>query len=100
MVVPAVSSNGKSTAVLTRNSTSTGYGFTGNLTGGTACSTSATSSAMDCWNWHRTGVATLASAPSPVDNESLEILFASKAATTTPTGAYAVDVGYFAVPTY
>ena len=103
MVIPTTSSNGKSTAVLTNNpgavSAANRYIGSGNLSGGTACTTGG-AAAQDCWNWHRTGTATLASAPSPVDNESLEILFASKASATTPTGAYSVDVDYYAVPTY
>ena len=100
MAIPAKNNTGRATNVLTRNSSNTGYGFTGNLSGGTTCSTSGTSSAMDCWNWHQTGNATLATAASPVDNEALQIFFASKVATVTPTGQYAVDIDYYANPQY
>lgn len=99
MATPAVNQNNATTA-LALDSTSTGYGFTGNATGGTACSTTGTSSAMDCWNWNRTGSDTLATATGPVDNEGLQIFFASKASITSPSGQYAVNVDYFSVPTY
>jgi len=97
MAVPAVNATGRATSALARNTTSTGYGYTGNITG-SACS--AGTSTTDCWNWHRTGTATLASASSPLDNEALQIFFATKAGITTPSGAYAVNIDYYSVPTY
>jgi hypothetical protein len=97
MAVPAKNNTGRATNVLSRNSSATGYGYTGNLTG-SACS--AGTSTTDCWNWHRTGAATLASSTSAVDNEAIEVFFATKAAITTPSGQYSVDIDYFSVPTY
>jgi hypothetical protein len=103
MVVPAINSTGRGTSVLTNNpgavSAVNRYIGSGNLSGGTACTTGG-ASAQDCWNWHRTGTATLASAPSPVDNEAIQIFFATKAAITTPSGQYDVNIDYYTVPTY
>jgi hypothetical protein len=85
------------------NTSATGYGFTGEYTGGVACTTGLAAT-QDCWNWARTGTGTLATstsgANSAIDNEAIQIMFAAKPSTTTPTGSFAVDIDYFSLPTY
>jgi hypothetical protein len=91
------------TGNLALNTSATGYGFTGEYTGGVACTTGLAAT-QDCWNWSRTGSGLLASSTagvnSAIDNEAIQIMFASKPSTTTPTGTYAVDISYYALATY
>jgi hypothetical protein len=97
MSVPAVNTPSGVTNTLTRNSTATGYGYTGDLAGTCTTGTSST----NCWNWNRsTSGATLASSTAPIAGESIEILFATKPGTLTPSGQYDVYLEYYANPTY
>jgi hypothetical protein len=103
MVVPRTNSQGRGTNQLTNNPTSVTannrYIGSGNLSGGTACTTGG-AAAQDCWNFHRNTSATLATSSQPVDNEAIQIFFAAKAGITTPTGSYALNLDYYSVPVY
>jgi hypothetical protein len=103
MSVPRKNTVGRGTTNLNLNTSSTGYGFTGEVTGGTACSTGA-AAGQDCWNWHRTGSPTIASssagATSAIDWEAIQLMFAAKPSTVTPVGSYQVNIEVYANATF
>ena len=100
MVVAGRNNQGRATNALIRTTGAAGYSGSGNVTGGTPCSSGTSANTTNCWNWNRTGNGTLATATGPIDNEALQILFATKSAITTPPGQYLVDIDYFSVPAY
>jgi hypothetical protein len=68
---------------------------------GTTGATCTPATGVNCWTWRPDGTAaTIAASTAPIDDEAVLLKFAAASSLTTPTGAYQVNVDFFAVPTY
>ncbi len=121
---PSTMSNGTGSAVvagtekfgMTVSSIDTSNGSTTNLnrvanwngdgaSGGSCTTASPPSSSTNCWAWNDTTTpvtiaSSTASSVKVLDDEMIVMRFAATAASTTPTGSYAVTTTYIATPTF